>query len=101
MMKKKVVVAMSGGIDSSMTAKRVVDAGHEAYGVYLRLHNNEESHAVNIANIDTNRAVPVVTPKTSSAKGLEIPITIRPVNVPNINVNHKEKNFRLFIIFFQ
>lgn len=52
MIKKKVVVAMSGGIDSSMTAKRVVDAGYEAYGVYLKLHNNKESHAINIANID-------------------------------------------------
>lgn len=49
---KKVVVAMSGGVDSSMTAKRMVDAGYEVYGVYLKLHANEESHTANIANID-------------------------------------------------
>lgn len=49
---KKVVVAMSGGVDSSMTAKRMVDAGYEVYGVYLKLHGNEASHAANIANID-------------------------------------------------
>lgn len=43
---------MSGGVDSSMTAKRMVDAGYEVYGVYLKLHANEESHTANIANID-------------------------------------------------
>jgi tRNA-uridine 2-sulfurtransferase len=52
MTNKKVVVAMSGGVDSSMTAKRMVDAGYEVYGVYLKLHNNETSHAANIANIE-------------------------------------------------
>ncbi len=52
MANKKVVVAMSGGVDSSMTAKRMVDAGYEVYGVYLKLHDKEESHAANIANIE-------------------------------------------------
>jgi tRNA-specific 2-thiouridylase len=49
---KKVIVAMSGGVDSSMTAKRMVDAGYEVYGVYLKLHDKEESHAVNIVNVE-------------------------------------------------
>ena len=49
---KKVVVAMSGGIDSSMTAKRMVDAGYDVYGIYLKLHGREESHAHNISNIE-------------------------------------------------
>lgn len=52
MTNKKVVVAMSGGIDSSMTAKRMVDAGYDVLGVYLKLHANEASHSENIANID-------------------------------------------------
>ncbi len=52
MANKKVVVAMSGGVDSSMTAKKMVDAGYEVYGVYLKLHDNEVSHAANIANIE-------------------------------------------------
>jgi len=52
MANKKVVVAMSGGIDSSMTAKKMVDAGYDVFGVYLKLHAKEESHAANIANID-------------------------------------------------
>lgn len=49
---KKVVVAMSGGIDSSMTAKRMVDAGYDVYGIYLKLHGKEDSHALNISNIE-------------------------------------------------
>ena len=49
---KRVVVAMSGGIDSSMTAKRMVDAGYDVYGIYLKLHGREESHAHNISNIE-------------------------------------------------
>ncbi|MGE4399222.1 MAG: tRNA 2-thiouridine(34) synthase MnmA [Campylobacterales bacterium] len=49
---KRVVVAMSGGVDSSMTAKRMVDAGYDVLGVYLKLHGNEVSHAANIANIE-------------------------------------------------
>ncbi len=48
---KKIVVAMSGGVDSSMTAKRMVDAGYDVLGVYLKLHGNEASHEANIANI--------------------------------------------------
>lgn len=36
-MKKKVLVAMSGGVDSSVAAARVVAAGHEAVGVHMAL----------------------------------------------------------------
>ncbi len=50
--KKRVVVAMSGGVDSSMTAKRMVDAGYDVLGVYLKLHDKNQSHEANIANID-------------------------------------------------
>ncbi len=52
MANKRVVVAMSGGVDSSMTAKKMVDAGYDVLGVYLKLHSNEASHASNIANIE-------------------------------------------------
>ena len=33
----RVLVAMSGGVDSSVAAARVIDAGHEAVGVHLAL----------------------------------------------------------------
>jgi tRNA-specific 2-thiouridylase len=52
MANKKVAVAMSGGIDSSMTAKKMVEAGYDVCGIYLKLHAKEESHAANIANIE-------------------------------------------------
>lgn len=38
-MKKKVVVGMSGGIDSSVTAYMLQKEGYEVEGVYMRLHD--------------------------------------------------------------
>lgn len=38
--KLKVVAAMSGGVDSSVAAARMVDAGHEVVGVHLALSQN-------------------------------------------------------------
>ena len=35
----RVLVAMSGGVDSSVAAALVRDAGHEAIGVWMRLHD--------------------------------------------------------------
>ena len=46
-MKKKVVVGMSGGVDSTVAVKLLLDAGYDVEGVYLKLHDmigyNEES----------------------------------------------------------
>lgn len=33
----KVLAAMSGGVDSSVAAARMVDAGHEVVGVHMAL----------------------------------------------------------------
>ena len=33
----RVLVAMSGGVDSSVAAARMVDAGHDVVGVHLAL----------------------------------------------------------------
>jgi len=43
---------MSGGIDSSYSAHLLKQAGHEVVGIYLKLHEDEKKHAVNIANIE-------------------------------------------------
>lgn len=47
-----ILVAMSGGVDSSMTAKMLVEAGHSVVGAYAKLHNQKVGyHEHNIANV--------------------------------------------------
>jgi tRNA-specific 2-thiouridylase len=51
-MKKKVMVGMSGGIDSSVTAYMLQKEGYEIEGVYLKLHNRTDGyHEKNLAFI--------------------------------------------------
>lgn len=40
----KVLVAMSGGVDSSVAAARLVAAGHDVTGVHLALNRNPDAH---------------------------------------------------------
>ena len=47
----KILVALSGGVDSSITAKKLQDAGHEVIGAYMKLHKNEAYHEKNIAKV--------------------------------------------------
>ncbi len=42
-MGKKVIVAMSGGVDSSVAALLARQAGYDAIGVTLRLYDNEDA----------------------------------------------------------
>lgn len=42
-MEKKAVVAMSGGVDSSVAALLIKQAGYDVMGVTLRLYNNEDA----------------------------------------------------------
>ena len=39
----RVLVAMSGGVDSAVAAARMVQAGHEVTGVHLALSRNPQS----------------------------------------------------------
>ncbi|MDR3162310.1 MAG: tRNA 2-thiouridine(34) synthase MnmA [Helicobacteraceae bacterium] len=46
--KKRVLLAMSGGVDSSMSSKILLDRGFDVHGVYMKLHEFEAKHKENI-----------------------------------------------------
>ena len=39
----KILVAMSGGVDSSVAAKLLTDAGHTCIGCTMKLYQNEDT----------------------------------------------------------
>lgn len=47
----KILVAMSGGVDSTVSAYRLKNEGHEIEGAYMKLHDDEEYHARNIKKV--------------------------------------------------
>lgn len=54
----RVLVAMSGGVDSSVAAARVVEAGHEAVGVTLKLWGGEsDSGCCSVSDVHDARRV--------------------------------------------
>jgi tRNA-specific 2-thiouridylase len=53
-----VLVAMSGGVDSSMAAAMLLDAGHEVVGVTMRLWGGEsDTGCCSVADVDDARRV--------------------------------------------
>lgn len=50
-MKNKVLLGMSGGVDSTVTALLLQEAGYEVVGVYMKLHDNDEYHNTNFEKV--------------------------------------------------
>jgi tRNA-specific 2-thiouridylase len=48
----RIVAAMSGGVDSSVVAGLLVEAGHEVIGVHMKLHDVEEGEAGHCCGLD-------------------------------------------------
>ena len=48
----KVLLAMSGGIDSSLACKFLLDQGYEVEGAYMILHGRKDYHEENIKNVE-------------------------------------------------
>ncbi len=51
----RIVVAMSGGVDSSVTAGLLVEAGHEVIGVHMKLHDRPDGDAGHCCGLDDAR----------------------------------------------
>lgn len=50
-MKSKVLLGMSGGVDSTVTALLLQKAGYEVVGVYMKLHDNDKYHEDNFKKV--------------------------------------------------
>lgn len=48
----KILVAMSGGVDSAVTAYTLLQQGHEVEGCYMKLHGKPNYHEANIAKVE-------------------------------------------------
>ena len=50
-MNRRVLLGMSGGIDSTVTAILLQKAGYEVVGLYMKLHSGEKYHRENFTKV--------------------------------------------------
>jgi tRNA-specific 2-thiouridylase len=63
----KVVLAMSGGVDSSVAAHLLLEAGHEVVGVFMR-HGEASANACKVEGATAGLTLPVVTAGDSGGR---------------------------------
>jgi tRNA-specific 2-thiouridylase len=80
-MNKKVVVGMSGGIDSSVTAYLLQQEGYEVIGVYMKLHNIVDGY--HEKNIESGK-------KVADSLGIEY-------HILDLNDKFKEEVYDYFV----
>ena len=54
--KARVVVGMSGGVDSAVAALRLIEAGHEVHGLYMSNWDDEDIHCSNAQDYQDARS---------------------------------------------
>lgn len=67
-MMKRVVLAMSGGVDSSAAAQLLLQAGYEVIGVFMR-HGEESADACRLDDGSPNPLLPILQGRTDHKQG--------------------------------
>ena len=64
----RVVLAMSGGVDSSVAAHLLLEQGHDVVGVFMR-HGEESAAACDLENGETNPLLPLLQNRPDHKQG--------------------------------
>jgi len=86
--KKRVVVAMSGGVDSSVTAALLQEQGHEVIGISMQVWDYEKFHAADGEKFGACCSLDDIHDARRVAEQLDIPFYV---------VNFEEEFQRLVI----
>ncbi|MFM9061921.1 MAG: tRNA 2-thiouridine(34) synthase MnmA, partial [Pirellula sp.] len=68
MSERRVVLAMSGGVDSSAAAGLLLEQGYEVIGVFMR-HGEQSSKACDLGNGKPNPLLPILEGRLDHKQG--------------------------------
>lgn len=81
----RVLVAMSGGVDSSVAASLLVDEGYEVFGITLRLCESEEASALRGKSSNSRRSCCITEDVNDARKVCQI------LGIPHYVLNFQEQ----------